>query len=76
MDPLAESRLYTAFLKKRSDQCANIFVTHRLGAAVSADEICVMKNGRFVEQGSHTELMKKADGLYRQMFQAQKGMYQ
>lgn len=76
MDPLAESRLYTAFLKKRSDQCANIFVTHRLGAAVSADEICVMENGRFVEQGSHTELMKKTDGLYQQMFQAQKGMYQ
>lgn len=76
MDPLTESRLYTAFLKKRSNQCTNLFVTHRLGAAVSADEICVMENGKLVEQGSHTELMKKTDGLYRRMFLAQKGMYE
>lgn len=76
MDPLAESRLYTDFLQKRSANCANIFVTHRLGAAVSADEICVMENGRFVEQGSHAQLMQHADGLYCRMFQAQKGMYE
>ena len=76
MDPMAESRLYTSFLQKRSEDCANIFVTHRLGAAVSADEICVMENGRFAEQGKHDELMKKTDGLYRRMFEAQKGMYE
>lgn len=76
MDPLAESRLYTNFLKRRSSQCTNIFVTHRLGAAVSADEICVLESGRLVEQGTHTQLMQKTDGLYYQMFQAQKGMYQ
>ena len=76
MDPLAESRLYTNFLQKRSKQCANIFVTHRLGAAVCADEIYVLENGKLVEQGSHIQLMQKSDGLYRQMFQAQKGMYE
>lgn len=76
MDPLAESRLYTDFLQKRAADCANIFVTHRLGAAVCADEICVLENGRFVEQGSHAELMQHAGGLYRRMFQAQKGMYE
>lgn len=76
MDPLAESRLYTAFLQKRSESCANIFVTHRLGAAVNADEICVMEDGRFVEWGQHTQLMQKENGLYRRMLEAQKGMYQ
>ncbi len=76
MDPLAESRLYSAFLKKRSNECVNIFITHRLGAAVNADEICVMEKGRFVEKGSHKELMEKVDGLYRRMFQAQRGMYE
>ena len=76
MDPLAESRLYADFLHKRSEQCANIFVTHRLGAAVKADEICVLENGRFVEQGNHAQLLQKKDGLYRRMFQAQKGMYE
>jgi len=75
MDPLTESHLYKTFLQERSPDCVNIFVTHRLGAAVSADEICVMENGRFVEQGNHTELMQKAEGLYRRMFEAQKGMY-
>ena len=76
MDPLVESRLYADFLHKRSEQCANIFVTHRLGAAVKADEICVLENGRFVEQGNHAQLLQKKDGLYRRMFQAQKGMYE
>ncbi len=76
MDPLAESKLYSSFLKKRSDECVNIFITHRLGAAVNADEICVMESGHFVEQGRHEELMERTDGLYRRMFQAQRGMYE
>lgn len=76
MDPLAESRLYSAFSQKRSKNCANIFITHRLGAAVGADQICVMENGRFAEQGSHAQLMQKADGLYKQMFELQKGLYE
>lgn len=76
MDPLAESRLYEDFLSKRKEGCANIFVTHRLGAAVQADEICVLEKGRFVEQGSHIQLMKKPNGSYRRMFEAQKGMYE
>ncbi len=76
MDPLAESRLYTAFLKKRSDSLTNIFITHRLGACVGADEICVLADGYFAEQGSHAWLMQKKDGIYRSMFEAQKGMYE
>lgn len=76
MDPIAESRLYGDFLSKREEGCANLFVTHRLGAAVHADEICVLEKGRFVEQGSHEQLMQKSDGLYRRMFEAQKGMYE
>ena len=76
MDPLAESRLYGTFQKKKSRNRLNLFVTHRLGAAVGADEICVMGEGRFLEQGNHEELMKKAEGVYRRMFEAQKGMYQ
>ena len=75
MDPLAESRLYTAFLKKRAGSLTNIFITHRLGACDSADEICVLADGHFVEQGSHVQLMQKKDGLYRRMFEAQQGMY-
>lgn len=76
MDPLAESRLYTDFLRKRSEGCVNVFVTHRLGAAVGADEICVLKEGKFAEQGTHAQLMEKEEGLYRRMFEAQKGMYE
>lgn len=76
MDPLAESRLYTAFLKKRADDRTNIFITHRLGACVSADEICVLADGHFAERGSHAQLMQKKDGMYRRMFEAQRGMYE
>lgn len=76
MDPLAESKLYSAFLKKRSDNLTNIFITHRLGACISADEICVLADGHFVEQGSHAQLMQMKDGIYKSMFEAQKGMYE
>ena len=52
------------------------FVSRWVDSMSEADEIYVLENGKLVEQGSHTQLMQKADGLYRQMFQAQKGMYE
>ena len=39
------------------------------------DKILVIEDGRVADFASHEELMKKEDGLYRRMFQAQAGNY-
>ncbi|EMB45402.1 hypothetical protein HMPREF9730_01222 [Treponema denticola AL-2] len=73
LDPDAESKVYNNFLKFISGK-SSIIITHRLGAAKLADEILVLSDGSIVEKGSHDEL-ERADGLYKEMYEAQKGWY-
>jgi ATP-binding cassette subfamily B protein len=73
LDPVAESELYELF-GKISKGKSTIFITHRLGAARLADEIFVIAEGRVSEQGTHENLMEK-NGVYAEMFEAQKGWY-
>lgn len=47
-----------------------ILIAHRLSTIKNADVICVMSDGRIVEQGSHAELMAKG-GLYAGMVRIQ-----
>ena len=51
-----------------------IFITHRLGAAKPADEILVLRDGKITELGSHERLMSK-QGIYAEMFEAQRSWY-
>ena len=44
-------------------------IAHRLSSVVNADLIVVMQQGRIVEQGSHTELLARTNGLYASMWQ-------
>jgi len=74
LDPVAECNLYNLFGKLSKDK-STIIITHRLGAAKLADIIFVIENGRVVEQGTHDELME-ANGIYSEMFDAQREWYQ
>lgn len=47
-----------------------IIVAHRLSTVKKADRIVVIDKGRILEQGSHSELMKKS-GYYRRLFTMQ-----
>jgi len=47
-----------------------LVIAHRLSTIVHADQICVMKDGRIVEQGSHDELLTRG-GLYRDLYDRQ-----
>ena len=48
-----------------------IVVAHRLSTIKNADEILVIANGKIIEKGSHENLLKKRNGTYRSLYQAQ-----
>jgi len=49
----------------------SIVIAHRLATIQKADNIIVMDAGEIVEQGSHEELLKKANGYYKNLYEVQ-----
>jgi ATP-binding cassette subfamily B protein len=52
----------------------SIIIAHRLSTIMNADRIIVLEKGKIVEEGSHSELLKK-NGKYKQLWNLQKGGY-
>lgn len=48
-----------------------IVVAHRLSTVANLDRILVFEHGRIIEDGSHHELLQKADGAYTRLWQQQ-----
>ncbi|MBR4889818.1 MAG: ABC transporter ATP-binding protein, partial [Clostridia bacterium] len=71
--PVAEYNLNQAMIEAANNKTV-IFISHRLSTTVNADKIYVMENGRIIESGSHTELMK-LNGTYAYMFNLQAEKY-
>ena len=53
-----------------SIQATRIVVAHRLSTVIGADRICVLEDGRLVEEGKYDELMEK-DGLFAELVRRQ-----
>ncbi|WP_342618388.1 type I secretion system permease/ATPase [Rhodoferax sp. GW822-FHT02A01] len=51
-----------------------LIIAHRLSAVRDANRIVVMDRGQIAEQGSHTELLRNPNGIYRHLYQLQQGI--
>ena len=49
-----------------------IAIAHRLSTIAAMDRLIIMDEGRIIEDGSHTELLR-AGGLYASLWQRQSG---
>lgn len=48
-----------------------IVIAHRLSTIRDADEIIVIKKGEIAERGTHEELLKNGNGVYKQLVERQ-----
>lgn len=69
LDVRAEVDLFDRFLELTRGK-TTILISHRFSTVRRADRICVLDEGRVVEQGSHPELLALS-GRYAEMFHLQ-----
>jgi ABC transporter fused permease/ATP-binding protein len=64
-------RLVQEALEELMKNRTSIIIAHRLSTIREADRIVVLEKGKVVESGSHQELIKNEQGLYRYLSQLQ-----
>lgn len=69
LDPIKEHSLSKMIMQETGDSTV-VLISHRLSAVKSADKILFVENGKVVECGSHSELMK-LNGKYYEMYNIQ-----
>jgi len=61
-------------LEKLMTGRTSIVIAHRLATIRKADNIVVIDQGKIAEQGTHEELLKVADGIYKNLSELQFGV--
>ena len=69
VDTMTEAKIQTA-MEVVTKGRTTLMIAHRLSTVRNADLILVVKNGRIVEQGAHTELLAKK-GYYHELYTRQ-----
>ena len=69
VDTLTEAKIQEAMEQVTAGR-TSIMIAHRLSTVRNADVILVVKDGKIVEQGNHTELMKEK-GYYHELYTRQ-----
>ena len=72
LDSESEALIQDALWKLMQGRTA-IVIAHRLSTIQKMDRIIVLDNGAIVEEGSHTELVKRKNGVYAQLWARQSG---
>jgi ATP-binding cassette subfamily B multidrug efflux pump len=71
LDSEVESAIQSSFERLMRGKTV-IAIAHRLSTIAAMDRLVVMEEGRIVEEGTHTELLKRG-GLYAQLWMRQSG---
>ena len=58
-------QLVQSALEKMMENRTSVVIAHRLSTIQKADLIVVMQDGKIVEQGKHSELLKKKGAYYK-----------
>lgn len=74
LDPIAEHEVISG-LRNVTQHKTSIIISHRLSSTKMSDKIAVLADGMLQEFGCHEELVKKENGMYRQLFEAQAKYY-
>lgn len=69
VDTITEAKIQSA-LEGITAGRTSLMIAHRLSTVRNADMILVVRNGRIVEQGTHSELLKK-HGYYYELYSRQ-----
>ena len=69
VDTMTEAKIQSAMESVTAGRTC-LMIAHRLSTVRNADLILVVKNGRIVEQGTHTELLAKK-GYYHELYTRQ-----
>jgi ABC-type multidrug transport system fused ATPase/permease subunit len=72
LDPASE-RLLMRALGRLVDGRTTFVIAHRMSTIANADQVIVLDRGRIVEHGTHDELLRLRDGLYRSFLELQLG---
>ncbi len=70
IDSYSEQLIQDATDKITMDR-TSIVIAHRLATIKKADKIMVMDAGKIVEMGTHSELLKVANGYYKNLYEVQ-----
>ena len=73
LDARAEAELFASMRDLYRGRTV-LLISHRFSSVMTADRILVLKQGRLIEQGTHTELMA-LDGHYAELFKLQASAY-
>jgi ABC-type bacteriocin transporter len=70
LDSTAEEYIFKTIAYLREKGKTIILIAHRLSTVINADQICVLNSGKLIEEGTHTELLRR-NSSYAAMWQKQ-----
>ena len=73
LDPMSELAFYRVYEKMFASK-TTLFISHRLGAVKSADQILVLRNSHLIAKDAHDALMNTCE-YYQKLFETQRGLY-